>query len=573
MTPRTGARVAARRLIARATILTVSTVAALVAFTASASALPLGTIVEHPITGNTNPYAIVVGPDGNLWYTEPGTDPTANSIGEMNPSTLAFTEYQLPTAGANVTGIAVGPDGNIWFTEEQASQIGEINPTTHVIHEYPTLTPNSQPQDITAGPDGNMWFTEYFPSNIGEINPTTGVVHEYPVTSSSGPWGITAGPDGNLWFTAIGNSKIGEINPTTHAYVEYNTPTASSEPQAITTGPDGNLWFTEPPESSGADRIGEINPITDATSDFATSGTGADPAVGITTGPDGNVWFTEDYANKIGEINPTTHAIDEFATGLTGSAQPGGITVGPDGNLWFTEASNVSKIGQIGANAPAAVNAAPVVAGSAQAGTQQVCEGELWNNWAGQQPSLGAFAFDGYQWSLDGTPISGQTNQAYTPTAANVGHTLSCTVTATYALSAVTTVATSAGVTVIAQSSGPTGSPGANGGIGPAGPAGAQGAQGAAGEVEVVTCTKKTTTVKGKKHTKQVCTTKLSSSPQTFTVTNGRAILMRGGHVYASGGFVKSRLVLRAGTRVPAGRYTLIVISGRSAKNYRITLG
>jgi hypothetical protein len=54
--------------------------------------------------------------------------------------------------------------------------------------------------------------------------------------------------------------------------------------------------------------------------------------------------------------------------------------------------------------------------------------------WAGQQPTLDAFGFDGYQWLLDGSAISGQTSQSYTPVAADVGHHLSCQVTATYAL-------------------------------------------------------------------------------------------------------------------------------------------
>ena len=542
MTRRPGAQVAARRLIVRGTIATLSTLAALVALTASASALPLGTVSEHSIEGNTNPASVAVGPDGNLWYTNQGLGAdSSSSIGEFNPSTHAFSHFDTLTALSNPDGITVGPDGNIWFAEEEASKIGEINPTTHVVHEY-TLGTGHFPTAITSGPDGNLWFTD-----------------------ASTP------------------SQIGEINPTTHAIAEFNTPTTSSFPTGITAGPDGNLWFTEPPASGGgADNIGEINPVTHATADFATSSSGTQPDMQIAAGPDGNVWFTEYYANgnanEVGEINPTTHVMAEFTTGITSLARPSGITAGPDGNVWFTEASNVSKIAEIGANAPAAVNAAPVVAGSAQAGTQQVCEGELWNNWAGQQPSLDAFAFDGYQWNLDGTPIAGQTAQAYTPTGANVGHTLSCTVTATYSLFAVTVPATSAAVTVIVQSSGPTGAAGGVGAGGPAGAAGSAGAagpagpQGSPGQVEIVTCTKKTTTVKGKKHTKQVCTTKLSSSPQTFTVTHGRAILMRGGHVYARGGFIMKRLVLHAGARIPAGVYRLIVGAGRTAQHYTVTV-
>ena len=175
-------------------------------------------------------------------------------------------------------------------------------------------------------------------------------------------------------------------------------------------------------------------------------------------------------------INPTTHAITEFATPTavqrpardhgrarrqplvhrvrrrTRSARstrsrtrsatsrrrppaalPQGITAGPDGNLWFTE-GGASKIGLLGAGAQAASIAAPSRNRSGQQGTQQVCQGDRWSDWAGQQPSVSEYSFDGFQWLRDGSAITGATSQSYTPVAADVGHQLSCTVTVTYAL-------------------------------------------------------------------------------------------------------------------------------------------
>jgi len=88
------------------------------------------------------------------------------------------------------------------------------------------------------------------------------------------------------------------------------------------------------------------------------------------------------------------------------------------------------------------------VTGSGGVGVQKACDGDVWSTWAGQQPSYNAFGFDGYQWLLDGSPIAGQTGPSYTPTSADAGHQLSCTVTVTYPLLVVTVSATSAAVHV-----------------------------------------------------------------------------------------------------------------------------
>ena len=125
---------------------------------------------------------------------------------------------------------------------------------------------------------------------------------------------------------------------------------------------------------------------------------------------------------------------------------------------------------------PAASARPPSVTGSGQQGTQQVCQGDRWADWAGQQPLPSALpTVPAVQPNLDGAPVAGQTGPAYTPADGDVGHTLTCTVAVTYPVLGVTTTATSPGVGVIRSLSGPQG-PG-----GPSGPSGAGGTTGATG--------------------------------------------------------------------------------------------
>ena len=409
-------------------------------------AAPLGSITEFTDLGSNNAQ-VRAGPDGNLWFTD-----RAGKIGEVTTSG-AITEFSAGlNPGSQPFSLALGPDGNLWFTDAgTTSAIGMINPATHAIAEFSAgLNTGSKPAGITLGPDGNLWFTDGTAA-IGTINPTTHAISEYSAglnAGSSPQQGITTGPDGNVWFTDRGATRaIGTINPTTHAISEYSTGlNAGSAPgAAITAGPDGNLWFVDP-GTTGA--IGMINPATHAIAEFAT-GAGSVPGR-IAVGPDGNLWFTDKGVGvqAIASIDPTTHAIARYSTGLNAGSAPGGINTGPDGSVWFTDQGTTRAIGRVGTGAPAASVTAPSVTGTGGVNTAQTCGGDTWSSWAGQQPSRAAFAFDGYQWLLDGSPIPGATGTSYTPSVADAGHQLSCTVTATYALLDVTVSATSGGVEV-----------------------------------------------------------------------------------------------------------------------------
>jgi streptogramin lyase len=193
----------------------------------------------------SNPIAITAGPDGNLWFTDCGT----NAIGKITPSG-EITEFVVNPDISYPWGITTGPDGNLWFTDCGTNAIGKITPSGVVTLFSSGLSLYSGPAEIIAGPDGNLWFTEnysygngYGGNKIGRITPS-GVITEFSSlpTSGSGPWGIMSGPDGNIWFTEYHGGKIGRITPS-GVITEFSI--GLGGPQGIVTGPDGNIWFTE----------------------------------------------------------------------------------------------------------------------------------------------------------------------------------------------------------------------------------------------------------------------------------------------------------------------------------------
>jgi hypothetical protein len=53
----------------------------------------------------------------------------------------SFTEYPIPTASSSPYGIVAGPDGNLWFTESGTNKIGKVTTTGAFTHySIPTVT-------------------------------------------------------------------------------------------------------------------------------------------------------------------------------------------------------------------------------------------------------------------------------------------------------------------------------------------------------------------------------------------------------------------------------------------------
>ncbi|TDD80966.1 hypothetical protein E1293_19665 [Actinomadura darangshiensis] len=158
------------------------------------------------------PHELTTGPDKAIWFTTSG-----GTIGRLDPATGEVASYPTPN-GRNgnpvMGGIVTGPDGDLWFTEPGAGKVARIDPATHAVTEYATPVADSMPSGIAAGPDGKLWVTESAASNIASVDPLAGAMREYPLPATlSAPARIISGPGGRLWFTEPGRGLIGRLDP------------------------------------------------------------------------------------------------------------------------------------------------------------------------------------------------------------------------------------------------------------------------------------------------------------------------------------------------------------------------
>lgn len=303
-------------------------------------------------TQGSQPWNIVVGPDGNLWFTEYG----ASNIGKLDPATGQIQEFIIPTAGSGPMGLVAGSDGNLWFTEQQGNNIGRFNIATSTFDEFPIPTANAYPFSIAAGSDGNLWFTESSPdmnAKVGKITMAGDITEFSLADGQADPTGITRGSDGNIWFAqqfpyycqsdpAPPPARIGTMSPS-GTITEFQLP-ACHYPLNVATGGDGNLWFTEQVN-------GQIGTMTTGgtVTEYSIPGVGvyATPTA-IVASSDANMYFSENTNNTIDVVTPA--GVISIAKQLTLSpANVNGMVQGVNpfgsGNaIWFTANDNIGVI-------------------------------------------------------------------------------------------------------------------------------------------------------------------------------------------------------------------------------------
>ncbi len=421
----------------------------------SAGAAPLGEV--HLFTGLFAPSTLAPGPEGEMWLGG-GTSTTV-----LSPAGQTTT---LNTASEPTGDMVAGSDGNMWFTERaiDSTVVGRI--TAGGEEARFDENGNFDPHWVTLGPDGDIWWTAGEPgvkkigeneegAAIGRITPS-GIVTEFTLglNPKSSLQEITTGPDGNLWFINDGSPyAIGRVTPTGEIKEFTITGKPWLKPAGIAAGSNGNVYFGAAGENAEGEEEDVIGEITSAGTIKIAKRMDIEPLY-LAAGPEGSLWFTAlptepDKPYVIAQLTPEGK-LTEF-TFLGPDTEAAFISPGPEGNMWFTaleKESDARRVGTIGTGAPAPSQAAPVVTGAAQVGAQLACDGATFSTWAGQEPSVSLYGFDGYSWQLDGHPIAGQNGQTFAVPAADLGHQISCSARATYKLLNVSVSAASAPVLI-----------------------------------------------------------------------------------------------------------------------------
>ena len=79
-------------------------------------------------------------------------------------STSFVKEYEIPTLCTQPLAIKVAPDGNVWFVESNVGQIAKFNPMSEIFTEFENeLWPDgarTMSWGMDYSSDGTMWYTD-----------------------------------------------------------------------------------------------------------------------------------------------------------------------------------------------------------------------------------------------------------------------------------------------------------------------------------------------------------------------------------------------------------------------------
>ncbi|HKD10818.1 MAG TPA: hypothetical protein VKE50_02040 [Thermoanaerobaculia bacterium] len=203
------------------------------------------------------PVTLTAGGDHNLWFLyqlfkpPPANTPDGWGIGSMSPAGAFNFHPVLSVTACSINGCRLvwGPDSNLWISEFQ--KVGRLNPTTGAFTEF--NLPSSI-DDIVAGTDGNLYGVASH--NLIRIT-TAGQVTALPAVPGNSALGRAAvGSNGLFYLTDAGNNAIVEVN-LSGAATSFPIPSGSGP--TVIGNILGNISFGVGLPGSNAGKLGSFN--------------------------------------------------------------------------------------------------------------------------------------------------------------------------------------------------------------------------------------------------------------------------------------------------------------------------
>ena len=343
-------------------------------------------VTEYKIpTVCTQPLAIKVVPDGNVWFVESNT----GNIAKFNPTSEQFTEFEnsfWPEQGRTMAwGMDYSPDGSLWYTDGTFDSLWKFSIITETYDgiSYPAAATGSLPQKLKI--DGSNVFVNDFTGGKITIFDLSQSTDDVTYTSILNPipeaftGDMTIDSDNNLWYTnwVVDSTgflvklnledyqnqvSIDDTEATLENYIEaFDFPNDLNTANGLVVDQNGDAWIVDTSSSF----FFRFDPTTEEFTKYITTTPPLSTygnVTGIIKSPVsrpywidtdnlGNLVFNEQTSNQIAVFNVKNESLVEYmvpsknpnwadcdleSSSNCGVAQIFGFDI-TDGAIWFTE--------------------------------------------------------------------------------------------------------------------------------------------------------------------------------------------------------------------------------------------
>ncbi len=204
------------------------------------------------------PHDVIVGADGNVWYTNFGEE----NVGKLDPKTGKVTEYPLPELKPGwpqgSLSLHTDKDGDLWFGMMYQGAMGRLDPRTGKVATYPmpaafnqAMTQVNMVRAESSAVDGKVWSQNNGFASIHRLDLASGKIEtiepfrDAKAGENHNIYDIVPDSQNNLYFTDFAQQQIGRIDAKTLKIAFYQLPTMKSAPRRGMMDAQDRMWFAE----------------------------------------------------------------------------------------------------------------------------------------------------------------------------------------------------------------------------------------------------------------------------------------------------------------------------------------
>jgi streptogramin lyase len=283
-------------------------------------------ITQYDLPRKTwQPHDVIVGNEGDVWFSDFADDSGDQYVGEMDPKTGKVTQIRIPLmkkdgSPLGTLNIEKDPNGNIWLANMYQGGIVEIDGKTHAVKTFklPEQFQNPSTQESFVSPqhsnvDDNVWTNDQDQHTLIPLNVKTGqfgkMIKEVTPDGVKVPgYQILTNLQNDVYLLNFGGTLVGFYDKDTGIVSAFKTPTPKSRPRRGAVDPQNRLWFSE----YEANSIGMFDPKTKQISEWAIPVPWAGPYDAVYADKYNEAWAASQLTDMVDRLDVKTGQFTDY---------------------------------------------------------------------------------------------------------------------------------------------------------------------------------------------------------------------------------------------------------------------